>query len=183
MTTTETTETTKTTEPTEFVKVILVSSDNVKYELSSEHANKSKLVKEALIDKDDDEDEVLITIPTITGKTLENICKFMEYNDALPEIAKPLKSIVFSELGIPAWYVTFIESMTDEDVMELVVAANYMHIDDLLQLCSAKIATRIKGKTPEQIRKEFNLPEEEEAVAGTAEAAVAEDAKKVEAVS
>ena len=48
-------------------------------------------------------------------------------------------------------------------------AANYMDIKPLLDLTCAKVASMIKGKTPEQIRKTFNItndftPEEEEAV-------------------
>jgi hypothetical protein len=50
-----------------------------------------------------------------------------------------------------------------------VQAANYMDIKPLLDLTCAKVASMIKGKTPEQIRKTFNItndftPEEEEAV-------------------
>ncbi len=46
------------------------------------------------------------------------------------------------------------------------MAANYLDIKSLLDLSCAKIATLIKGKTPEEIRKTFNIvndftPEEE----------------------
>ena len=56
-----------------------------------------------------------------------------------------------------------------EELFELILAANYMDIKPLLDLTCAKVATMIKGKTPEQIRKQFNIqndftPEEEEAV-------------------
>ena len=45
-------------------------------------------------------------------------------------------------------------------------AANYMDIKSLLDLTCAKVASMIKGKTPEDIRKTFNIvndftPEEE----------------------
>ena len=48
-------------------------------------------------------------------------------------------------------------------------AANYMDIKPLLDLTCAKVASMIKNKSPEQIRKTFNIqndftPEEEEAV-------------------
>ena len=56
-----------------------------------------------------------------------------------------------------------------EELFELILAANYMDIKPLLDLTCAKVATMIKGKTPEQIRKQLNIqndftPEEEEAV-------------------
>ena len=54
-------------------------------------------------------------------------------------------------------------------LFELILAANYMDIKSLLDLTCAKVASMIKGKSPEQIRILFNItndfsPEEEEAV-------------------
>ena len=51
-------------------------------------------------------------------------------------------------------------------LFELIVAANYMDIKSLLDLGCAKVATLIKGKSPEDIRRTFNIvndftPEEE----------------------
>ncbi len=36
-------------------------------------------------------------------------------------------------------------------------AANFMDIKPLLDLSCAKVASMLKGKTPEQIRKQFNI--------------------------
>lgn len=58
----------------------------------------------------------------------------------------------------------------DQEVLfELILAANYMDLKPLLDLCCAKVASMIKGKTPEAIRKTFNIvndftPEEEAAI-------------------
>ena len=54
-------------------------------------------------------------------------------------------------------------------VFEIILAANYMDIKSLLELASSKVASIIKGKTPEEIRKTFNIqndftPEEEEQI-------------------
>jgi S-phase kinase-associated protein 1 len=48
-------------------------------------------------------------------------------------------------------------------------AANYMDMQSLLDLACAKVASMIKGKTPEEIRKQSDIendftPEEEAAV-------------------
>ena len=54
-------------------------------------------------------------------------------------------------------------------VFEIILAANYMDIKSLLELASSKVASIIKGKTPEEIRKTFNIqndftPEEEQQI-------------------
>ncbi|ETO11964.1 glycoprotein FP21 precursor [Reticulomyxa filosa] len=69
---------------------------------------------------------------------------------------------------VPEWDANFVE-VDQETLFELILAANYMDIKPLLDLTCAKVASMLKGKTPEQIRKQFNIandftPEEEEAV-------------------
>lgn len=59
--------------------------------------------------------------------------------------------------------------MDQEVLFELILAANYMDVKALLDLCCAKVASMMKGKTAEQIRKTFNIvndftPEEEAAI-------------------
>ena len=54
-------------------------------------------------------------------------------------------------------------------IVELFQAANYLNIKSLLDLTCQTVADMIKGKTPEEIRKTFNIkndftPEEEEEV-------------------
>ena len=56
--------------------------------------------------------------------------------------------------------------LEQEALFELILAANFMDIKPLLDLTCAKVASMIKGKTPEQIRQTFNIvndfsPEEE----------------------
>jgi S-phase kinase-associated protein 1 len=66
---------------------------------------------------------------------------------------------------VPEWDATFVD-IEQELLFELILAANYMDIKSLLDLTCAKVASMIKGKTPEEIRKTFNIvndftPEEE----------------------
>ena len=82
----------------------------------------------------------------------------------MKEIEKPLKSPNMGEV-VDEWDAAFV-TIDQEMLFELILAANYMDIKSLLDLTCAKVASMIKGKTPEEIRKTFNIvndftPEEE----------------------
>ena len=69
---------------------------------------------------------------------------------------------------VQEWYSSFC-AVEQEILFELILAANYMDIKPLLDLTCATVASLIKGKTPEEIRKTFNIvndftPEEEKKV-------------------
>ena len=54
-------------------------------------------------------------------------------------------------------------------IFDLILGANYMDIKPLLELASSKVASIIKSKTTEEIRKTFNIindftPEEEQQI-------------------
>ncbi len=57
---------------------------------------------------------------------------------------------------VQEWYATFV-NVEQEVLFELILAANYMDIKPLLDLTCATVASMIKGKTPEEIRKTFNI--------------------------
>ena len=75
-----------------------------------------------------------------------------------------LKSAQMAEV-VQKWYADFV-AVEQVLLFELILAANYMDIKPLLDLTCATVASMIKGKTPEEIRKTFNIandfsPEEE----------------------
>ena len=80
---------------------------------------------------------------------------------------QPLKSANMSEV-VQEWYANFV-NVDQEVLFELILAANFMDIKPPLDLTCATVASMIKGKTPEEIRKTFNItndftPEEEAVV-------------------
>lgn len=146
--------------------LVLVSAENEKVTISKKVAMMSELVK-TMAEGDKDESE--IPLPNVKAPVLKKVTQYMKYHHDNPpkEIDKPLKSSSMNEV-VSQWDADFVE-VDQELLFELILAANYMDIKPLLDLTCAKVASLIKGKTPEQIRKTFNIqndftPEEEEAV-------------------
>lgn len=64
---------------------------------------------------------------------------------------------------------TFFGKMEQPMLFEVILAANYLDMNLLLDSCCSRVAAMIRGQTPDQIRKTFNIqndftPEEEEQV-------------------
>lgn len=144
----------------------LVSAEQEKFPVSQKVAVMSELVK-TMAEGDTEEKE--IPLPNVKTEVLRKVVQYMKYHAENPskEIEKPLKSANMSEV-VSQWDADFVD-VDQELLFELILAANYMDIKPLLDLTCAKVASMIKGKTPEQIRKTFNIqndftPEEEEAV-------------------
>merc|ERR1712157_407534 len=121
------------------------------------------------MDEDGDEDVTEIPLPNVKATVLAKVIEFCTHHrqEPMTEIEKPLKSAVMSEV-VQKWYADFV-NVEQVLLFELILAANYMDIKPLLDLTCATVAPMIKGKTPEEIRKRFNIqndfsPEEEEAV-------------------
>jgi S-phase kinase-associated protein 1 len=144
-------------------KLRLVSSEGEKFEVSKKIAISSELVK-TMAEGDKEENE--IPLPNVKSSVLKKVIEYMRYHVDNParEIEKPLKSANMSEV-VSQFDADFVD--VDQEVLfELILAANYMDVKPLLDLCCAKVASMIKGKTPEAIRKTFNIvndftPEEE----------------------
>ena len=137
-------------------------------------ARESNLLMQMLGDEDDAEEEEEaeggrdpIPLDNVAPEVLGKIVEFCEHNSATPmgTIPKPITS---SEMGdmVGEWEARFVNDMPQELLFEVIKGANYMDISALLDLTCAKVATMIRGKTPEEIRTMFDIendftPEEE----------------------
>ncbi|EJK66994.1 hypothetical protein THAOC_12026 [Thalassiosira oceanica] len=98
-----------------------------------------------------------IPLPEVKAAVLSKVIEFCQHytGEPMTEIEKPLKSAQMGEL-LEKWYADFV-NVEQALLFELILAANYMGIKPLLDLTCAKVASMIKGKTPEGIRKTFNI--------------------------
>jgi S-phase kinase-associated protein 1 len=87
----------------------------------------------------------------VDGNLLEHVIRFLEHYSDSPfhEIGKPLISANMQVL-VGDWYANFVD-LEIQFVFKLVQCANYLGIGSLLSLGCAKIASQIKGKTPDEI--------------------------------
>ena len=115
----------------------------------------------------EEEDNVTeIPLPNVKGEVLKKVIEFCEHylTEPMTDIEKPLKSQMMADV-VQKWYADFV-NIEQVLLFELILAANYMDIKPLLDLTCASVASMIKGKNPEEIRKTFNItndfsPEEE----------------------
>jgi S-phase kinase-associated protein 1 len=103
---------------------------------------------------------------------LKKVVDFLEYHSdsehGFKEIPQPLPSANLSDF-LFEWDCKFVDDLTQDELFEIILAANYLEVKTLLTLACAKVASLMKGKTPEEIRKKFGIksdftPEEEAAV-------------------
>ena len=107
-----------------------------------------------------------ISLENIKEVSLKRIIDFCTYHldKPLAEIERPLKSSNMRDV-VSEWDADFVNIPTEE-LLDLVVAANFLIVQPLLDLTCAKVASMIKGKSPEEIRSTFGIandftPEEE----------------------
>ncbi len=137
-------------------KVKLRTQEGELIEVDEDVACKSKIIKD-MVEESGTEEEV--PVPNVKMYILKKVMEYCEKhrNDEPPEIEKPLRHSNLGELVDP-FDAKFIEIENLEELFDIILAANYLNIKSLLDLSCAKVATLIKGKSPEEIRKTFNIP-------------------------
>ncbi|XP_059296828.1 SKP1-like protein 1A [Lycium ferocissimum] len=113
---------------------------------------------------EDDCANTSIPLPNVTSKIL---AKVIEYCKRHVEAPKGEDNKVSDE-DLKSFDADFVK-VDQSTLFDLILAANYLNIKSLLDLTCQTVADMIKGKTPEEIRKTFNIkndftPEEEEEV-------------------
>lgn len=143
-------------------KVKLRSSDEEMFDVEQEVANQSTMIRNMIEDTGID---CPIPLPNVTSKILAKVIEYCSYH---VEAGKQLEDKSTSEEDVKSWDTDFVK-VDQATLFELILAANYLNIKSLLDLTCLTVANMIKGKTPEEIRKQFNIkndftPEEEEEV-------------------
>ncbi len=123
----------------------LASSEGIEFTVEKKAAQLSVLLKNLL--EDIGESENVIPLPNVSGHILERVIEWCVHH-----LNDPDSKQFDSELT----------KLDKETLFELILAANYLDIKPLLDLTCQTAANLIKGKTTEEIKKIFNIVDEEE---------------------
>lgn len=161
--------------------VKLTTSDDKEFEVPLAIAKMSETVKHMI---DDIGADTSIPLPNVNSAVMTKVIEWCKQhvNDPAPEPKTETKPDEKTDEkktdekktdekrtdDISAWDQDFFK-VDQSTLFEIILAANYLDIQRLLQLGCKTVANMIKGKTPEEIRKTFNIkndftPEEEEQV-------------------
>ncbi|KAJ5169178.1 E3 ubiquitin ligase complex SCF subunit sconC [Penicillium canariense] len=149
-------------------QITLTSSDGVDVSVDRAVAERSVLIKNMLEDLGDSGEA--IPIPNVSNRPFPCLGCVYYVRTSSP----PSKSNGDDDdnrrktTDIDEWDQKFMQ-VDQEMLFEIILAANYLDIKALLDVGCKTVANMIKGKSPEEIRKTFNIqndftPEEEDQI-------------------
>ncbi|CAM0953777.1 unnamed protein product [Alopecurus aequalis] len=158
--------------------ITLKSSDGEEFEVEEAVAMESQTIRHMI---EDDCADNGIPLPNVNSKILSKVIEYCNKHvqaaagKPADGAASTASAAADSSATPPApaedlknWDAEFVK-VDQATLFDLILAANYLNIKGLLDLTCQTVADMIKGKTPEEIRKTFNIkndftPEEEEEI-------------------
>ncbi|MCJ1418224.1 hypothetical protein MMC32_004571 [Xylographa parallela] len=150
--------------------ITLRSSDGVEMTVEKEVAERSMLIKNLVEDMSDGSTIVeAIPIANVNEAVLKKVIEWCTHHRSDPPATADDDSDSRKKTtDIEEWDQKFMQ-VDQEMLFEIILAANYLDIKALLDVGCKTVANMIKGKSPEEIRKTFNIqndftPEEEDQI-------------------
>ncbi|GAB1861253.1 S-phase kinase-associated protein 1 [Camponotus japonicus] len=135
----------------------LQSSDGEIFKVDIEIIKCSITIKTMLEDlgMDEDEEEV-VPLPNVNSAILNKIIQWATYHkDDLPP-PEDDEDEENSNDDISSWDADFLK-VEQSTLFELILAANYLNIKNLLNITCKTVANMIEGKTTKELREIFNI--------------------------
>ncbi|KAL2825580.1 E3 ubiquitin ligase complex SCF subunit sconC [Aspergillus cavernicola] len=143
-----------------------LSNDGKTIDVPRDVAERSLLIKNML----DDIGPVTeaIPIPNVSENVLNKVLEWCTHHRSDPPSTGDEDDSRRKTTDIEEWDQKFMQ-VDQEMLFEIILAANYLDIKPLLDIGCKTVANMIKGKSPEEIRKTFNIqndftPEEEDQI-------------------
>ena len=135
--------------------ITLQSCDGEIFHVDKTIVIKFKTIKTLLEDCGDEDDEV-IPLSNVNSDILKRVIQWAEHHKNDPE-DNDNQDMIPAE--IPSWDSDFL-NVSVTTLLDLNMAANYLDIKGLLALTLRTFANMMTGKTPEELRKTFNIEDD-----------------------
>lgn len=140
-------------------EVTLTSQDGQEIKVAVDVIKQSKIVWQMLQDLGSEEanDEIeALPIPNVNYAILKKIITWCEkHKDDAPE-EENFNEKKSTDNSLPKWDSEFLK-VDQGTLFEIILAANYLDVPKLLDYACITVAEQIRGKSPEEIRKHFNI--------------------------
>uniref|UniRef100_A0A7N0TC28 SKP1-like protein n=1 Tax=Kalanchoe fedtschenkoi TaxID=63787 RepID=A0A7N0TC28_KALFE len=146
--------------------VKLESSDGEQFVVSRDAAFMSGVVKSFVKDADESAMDEPIKISNVTGPILAKVLEYCKMHAEKPPSSSSSSSssdVYVYDYETEKWKETLSRwdreycKMDQETLIDVVLAANYMDVRDLLVETTKAVADQFKGKSPEEIREQFGI--------------------------
>jgi len=148
--------------------ITLISNDGVAIQVDRQVAERSMLIVNMMEDLGEAAGAE-VPIPNVNESVLKKVIEWCEHHKNDPPAAIEDDSDSRKKTtDIDEWDQKFMQ-VDQEMLFEIILASNYLDIKPLLDVGCKTVANMIKGKSPEEIRKTFNItndftPEEEDQI-------------------
>ena len=146
------------------------SNEGEVFTVETEIAKKSGTIRNMLEDlgmEEDADNEEAVPLPNVSTNILKKVIQWSTQHKDEPTPVDDENTQKRTD-DISSWDLDFLK-VDQGTLFELILAANYLDIKGLLDVTCKTVANMIKGKSPEEIRKTFNIkndfsPAEEEQI-------------------
>ncbi|XP_030387507.1 S-phase kinase-associated protein 1 [Scaptodrosophila lebanonensis] len=135
----------------------LESADKVIFESDVSIANHSETIKTALEDLGDEVDGSVVPLPNVNSAILRKVLHWATFHKDDPEAAEEIENKEKRTDDISSWDADFLK-VDQGTLFELMLAADYLGIKGLLDVTCKTVANMIKGRSPQDIRETFAIP-------------------------
>jgi S-phase kinase-associated protein 1 len=136
-------------------EIVLTTAEGDDLKTTAEIMKPSHLIGNILQDSGVEEK---IPLEKVKGDTLKKIIDYCDHykdQEELPKIEKPLRSDFFEDY-VDEWLLAYLD-LEVPLLLELVEASNYLDIASLFELTCAAVANKMKNKTVDALRDEFDI--------------------------
>ena len=135
------------------MSVTLKSSDGQSFQVPEESCSISRYLQGQI-----ERGKSVIELEDVKSDILKLVINYLNYysNNDIPKIPDVITSNDLRK-QVSAWDYKFVNGLTFEQTFNLINAGLLLELDHLHDLGCAKVAAFMKGKTPDEINKEFTI--------------------------